>query len=318
MENVANYNQLLSMAKKLRVEKEKSREFELQKEEQKNLLNQLESRRQRLQNQLAENRQINSTASGQNLLQKAEDAIRVNQYVIEKNEKEIQQRTDSIILMEKVLLAPNPSQSEIQTVNQKAEELRSQMDQWTEKRALTNDPIEDGMALYRQQSLIVSRKKESCAERLSQLLQEVNTLENQLQAKKQQLDNPSAEMMTALTVNQFKTYVSDLRAKSNNYRARRVDLNDLKVEYSILSRTLEILKVQEATMSENLDRIETRQGVRGFRETREILEKVSNEKAGTDEEKGRTLEEMSLMVRQLNSKISEKKVLLAPLLRGEL
>jgi hypothetical protein len=37
----------------------------------------------------------------------------------EKNEKEIQQRTDSIILMEKVLLAPNPSQSEIQQVNQK-------------------------------------------------------------------------------------------------------------------------------------------------------------------------------------------------------
>lgn len=116
---MANYNQLLSMAKKLRAEKDKSREYETQKEEQKNLLNQLESRRQRLQNQLTENRQINSTASGQNLLQKAEDAIRVNQYVIEKNEKEIQQKTDSLILMEKVLLAPNPSQSEIQQINQK-------------------------------------------------------------------------------------------------------------------------------------------------------------------------------------------------------
>ena len=190
------------------------------------------------------------------------------------------------------------------------------MAQWTETRALTNDPIEDGMALYRQQSLIVSRKKESCGERLSQLLQEKNILENQLQVKKQQLDDPNSEVMTVLTSEQFKNYVADLRVKSNYYKSRRVDLNDLKVEYSILSRTLEVLRSQEATLSENLDRIETRQGVRGFRETREILEKVSSEKAGTDEEKGRTLEEMSMMVRQLNSKISEKKVTLAPLLRG--
>ncbi len=40
------------------------------------------------------------------------------------------------------------------------------------------------------------------------------------------------------------------------------------------------------------------------------------EKATTDEEKGRTLEEMSNLVRILNSKIADKKEILAPLLRG--
>ena len=46
---------------------------------------------------------------------------------------------------------------------------------------MQNDPIEDGMALYRQQSLIVSRKKEACAERLNHVIQEMTALEGQLQ-----------------------------------------------------------------------------------------------------------------------------------------
>ena len=119
-----------------------------------------------------------------------------------------------------------------------------------------------------------------------------------------------------LTGEQFKTYVSDLRVKSSVYKQKRAVLNDLKTEYGILSRTLEILRAQEEALRDTLDRIESQQGVRGFRETRDLLERISDEKANTDEEKGRTLEEMSNLVRVLNSKISEKKVHLAPLLRG--
>lgn len=119
-----------------------------------------------------------------------------------------------------------------------------------------------------------------------------------------------------LTGEQFKAYVSDLRVKSTVYKQQRAELNDLKAEYGILSRTLEILRAQEDALGENLDRLENQQGVRGFRETRELLERISDEKANTDEEKGRTLEEMSNLVRILNSKIGEKKISLAPLLRG--
>lgn len=62
--------------------------------------------------------------------------------------------------------------------------------------------------------------------------------------------------------------------------------------------------------------MEIQQGVRGFRQVKEELEGVSNEKAATDEIKSRTLEEMSAMVITLNSKINERKAKLAPLLRG--
>ena len=58
-----------------------------------------------------------------------------------------------------------------------------------------------------------------------------------------------------LTGEQFKSYVSDLRVKSNVYKQRRAELNDLKAEYGILSRTLEILRAQEGALSDSLDRI---------------------------------------------------------------
>jgi hypothetical protein len=49
-----------------------------------------------------------------------------------------------------------------------------------------------------------------------------------------------------------------LFSMSNNmtvYKQRRAELNDLKAEYGILSRTLEILMAHEGALSDSLDRI---------------------------------------------------------------
>ena len=54
---------------------------------------------------------------------------------------------------------------------------------------------------------------------------------------------------TLVTAEQLKSYVSDLRAKSNIYKQARIELNDLKAEYGILSRTLEILNDQQSSLA---------------------------------------------------------------------
>jgi intraflagellar transport protein 81 len=40
----------------------------------------------------------------------------------------------------------------------------------------------------------------------------------------------------------FKQYVNLLREKSLTYKQKRADLSDLKAEYGVLERTLEVLK----------------------------------------------------------------------------
>ena len=56
-------------------------------------------------------------------------------------------------------------------------------------------------------------------------------------------------------------------------------------------------------------------GVSGFLDAQDKLEQVSAAKSDIDEQKGKTLEEISQMVEQLNTRIADKKTSLAPMVR---
>ena len=58
--------------------------------------------------------------------------------------------------------------------------------------------------------------------------------------------------------------------------------------------------------------IAARAGVSGFQQTQEALEVVSQQKAEVDETKGKTLEEISSVVEEINTKIKSQKAQLAP------
>ena len=49
---------------------------------------------------------------------------------------------------------------------------------------VSNDPMEDKLTLFRQQAAIISRKKESTAEKLNDVRVELNTLEEEVKDKK--------------------------------------------------------------------------------------------------------------------------------------
>lgn len=53
----------------------------------------------------------------------------------------------------------------------------------------------------------------------------------------------------------FKMYIGKLRGKSSTYKVKKAELNELRSEFGILSRTEEILKAQEAQVDEQLVRI---------------------------------------------------------------
>jgi len=75
------------------------------------------------------------------------------------------------------------------------------------------------------------------------------------------------------------------------------------------------LKGKDVQTQALLANIEGKYGVSGFHETQEELEKVSTLKSELDEEKGKTLEDISQMVVQLTNTIAEKKSNLAPVIK---
>uniref|UniRef100_A0AAQ6AP32 Intraflagellar transport protein 81 homolog n=1 Tax=Amphiprion ocellaris TaxID=80972 RepID=A0AAQ6AP32_AMPOC len=70
----------------------------------------------------------------------------------------------------------------------------------------------------------------------------------------------------------------------------------------------EVIRGDEQTM-------EAEKGISGYSNTQEELERVSAMKSELDEKKGRTLDDMSEMVKKLNSMIVEKKSALAPIIK---
>ncbi|XP_058850661.1 intraflagellar transport protein 81 homolog isoform X2 [Acipenser ruthenus] len=112
-----------------------------------------------------------------------------------------------------------------------------------------------------------------------------------------------------------KRLVNKLRGKNVIFKKKRQVLTDLKREYGILQRTEEILKQRHETMQQQLQSLEVKQGISGYSDTQEELERVSAIKSELDEMKGRTLDDMSEMVKKLNSVIAEKKSALAPVIK---
>lgn len=73
---------------------------------------------------------------------------------------------------------------------------------------------------------------------------------------------------------QFRSYVNKLRSKSTIYKKKRQVLQDLKAESGVVSRTVEILKARDSNINQQLEALESKKGVAGYRDTQDELEKV--------------------------------------------
>ena len=57
--------------------------------------------------------------------------------------------------------------------------------------------------------------------------------------------------------------------QSNIYKNKRGELNDLRAEYGVLSRTLEILQSRDESLKAALSAVEAEKGISGYRDTKQ-------------------------------------------------
>ena len=99
-------------------------------------------------------------------------------------------------------------------------------------------------------------------------------------------------------------------------QSSHMELGDLNPHiWSWNSNIYQVLRSRETSLQQSLAALEKERGVSGFRDTTENLERVAEQKAGLDERKGATLEEMSGLVHQLTLRIGERKARLAPIIK---
>ena len=314
VEGMPNLDVMLEVAKKLRQEKERNREIKSQKQDQRNNINHSQQRIIRLEQQLADMRQAGIGTTPEVLLQKLEEEVKVNAYIVnEKLPRELEQKKQAVASLEKVLNQPALTQNDLQELKRRIKDANTEAKEISDKKNVSSDPMEDKLTLFRQQAAIITRKKETTAERLNDARSALIAAEDDVRDKKGQIGSLGGEVI--LKGDDFKKYVNALRTKSNDYKEKRQQLSELKSEYGVLARTLEVISSRNDNLNESLSAMEASKGITGFRDTQGNLEKVANQKANLDEQKGSTLEDMSGLVQLLTVKIAERKSRLAPIIK---
>ncbi|KAM9858989.1 intraflagellar transport protein 81 homolog [Aulostomus maculatus] len=314
VESVSNHQRMLEQARQLRVEKEREESLAHQKQEQKNQLFQAEQRLQRAQQQLKDMRQAAADADPESFMRRLEEEIKINSYMVsEKLPKELEAMRHAVQYLQKVASEPAMGRADLQELDDKIKDVDYQINHLIERKMMRNDPMDDKLALFRQQSSIIIRRKEAKAEELQEAREELASAERELgQRTSKARDSDGEEVVRG---DELKRLVMKLRSKGTVYKKKRQEMVELKTEFGVLQRTEEILKQQQEAVQLKLQTMEAEKGVSGYSNTQEELERVSAIKSELDEKKGRTLDDMSGMVKKLNSMIVEKKSALAPIIK---
>ncbi|XP_055024041.1 intraflagellar transport protein 81 homolog [Misgurnus anguillicaudatus] len=314
VEGVSNHQRMLELARQLRVEKEREESLAHQKQEQKNQLFQAEQRLQRAQLQLKDLQLAAADAKPESLMKRLEEDIKFNSYMVsEKLPRELENMRKVVQYLQKVASEPAMGQAELRELEEKIRETNTEINQLIEKRMVRNDPMDDKLSLFRQQATIIVRKKESKVEELQEAREELAAVEKELNMKSSRArEQGGAELIRG---DEFKRYVAKMRGKNSMYKKKRQEMAELKAEYGVLQRTEEILRDRHTAGQQQLQSLEAQRGISGYSDTQEELERVSAIKSELDEMKGRTLDDMSEMVKKLNSVIAEKKSALSPLIK---
>ncbi|KAI2661886.1 hypothetical protein H4Q32_007582 [Labeo rohita] len=216
------------------------------------------------------------------LMKRLEEDIKFNSYMVsEKLPRELENMRKVVQYLQKVASEPAMGQAELRELEDKA--------------------------------AIIVRKKETKVEELQEAREELAAVERELNMKSSQArEQGGAELIRG---DEFKRYVAKMRGKSSTYKKKRQEIAELKAEYGVLQRTEEILRERHTVGQQQLQSLEAQRGISGYSDTQEELERVSAIKSELDEMKGRTLDDMSEMVKKLNSVIAQKKTALSPLIK---
>jgi intraflagellar transport protein 81 len=173
-------------------------------------------------------------------------------------------------------------------------------------------PSDDGsnIVMMKQQLQRVMKKKNEGLAELGQLKELQQTHLASIQDREGQLEGFKKSKI--LKGEDFRRYANQVRQKVAASKHLKTKLEDLRGELGVLQYTERLLRKKNEELDGDLSELEAKLGARGYVQKAEHLTSLAAEKNAVEQVKGSTLEELSVVVQQLVSTISERRERLAP------
>eukprot|EP00761_Pharyngomonas_kirbyi_P002801 gb/GECH01002805.1/.p1 GENE.gb/GECH01002805.1/~~gb/GECH01002805.1/.p1 ORF type:complete len:680 (+),score=221.75 gb/GECH01002805.1/:1-2040(+) len=311
LKNTEDKDQFLELVKKIR----KEREYQSKQDSRlKNQQNILRKTNEKLDEILKMKKQTQSEyESGlEGLVDKyKKDVENLKNLLEEKYQSEMNQLKKKINHMGQVVYEPYDKEQLEKELNEMQSEVTELAEKHQRMRAEKEQPEVRNLQFKKVHLDHLAKAKEKKEKTIDSLEQKKDSIYANKMQKEKELSKLRNEK-TILKGEELKRYSQSVRGKKSKYQKLRTELSEMQSEHGVLSRTEDILASQLEEVQTRLNQLEEEKGISGYRRTQYTLEDVSMEKSNIDKKKGKTLEEISEIVTEINEKIQAEKERLAP------
>lgn len=300
--NDEGFQAILKVTSMLRKEQEEEARLGEKLEEQKSQLERVEQQYLEQMSRLRELREAqdaSAESSADAMLKVIRSDVTKLRDATSRIKMEVGEKQNKLQDLSEALNAPPVTEDQINGLEQEVSQMTGLMCDLQDQIEKHNE--DKRLSVYKQQASLVAKKKETVMKEHSKLEEERNVLNKELNQKERDYEAQKGHKF--MTREEFKSYAASLRETSVRFKRFKSELNELRNENAVLTRTLQMLQAKDPTPA-------------GMKEVEQQLQKASVEKASVDKTKGKTLDEISAIVEQINSQLKEKKNKLAPQIKA--
>lgn len=315
--NASGFQELLEATSMLRREQEEEAKIYDNLRTQKAKLDMAEQVLLQKQQRLIEARNaLGENASADQMLNALRNEVRKNrEYCNERIKLELNEKRRRIQQIEDIIATPPIGQNEVSSLEARVINLRKLIADVEQKIARAVASSKDSqLASYRQQVALSAKKKEKAMEEVRKMEEEKDMLAEEKARKMAEFAKlKGANFRDGAGGNNFQKHANDLKEKKQKAQQMKEELDELRAEMMTLSQTETKIKRQKEETDAELKEMEKTLGVQGIADLGGRIDALGDASQQINEEKGKTLEELSQLVIQLNTIVHEKKTVLKPI-----
>lgn len=307
----SEFQELLEATSMLRKEQETEAKYADKMNEQRNHLDYCEQLQANTRQRLMDARRNTSddVSAEQMLIQLRNETKKNRELCYEVLGRELQDKHERSQKIEMILNEPMTTQSDIDSLANEVRKLQRDCQNLEDKIASAN-PADDNLAIYKTQAAAASKRKENKEQEMQDKEKEKIALEK-LMAEKE-AEYVKTKGTKYMKRDDFKQYAASLRGKKEKYKRMKKQLEEIRSELAVLSRTEQILKNKAEINDELIKKLEESKGIAGYSKIENEMESVAQDRQKVDQLKDSSLQELTKVVQSIEAQLKEKKAKLAP------